>query len=382
MNLRFSAFTALAMAVSAVSFPAYAELVVDSAPVAKPSPGQASPGVITFNQPRSNTVIVRDASSHAVPSHASGSQPSGAMAWRPPSEFSSRSTSYVVQSSDQDTLLGQSIDRNHALGMPAARLATSRLASALPVPASRARATASGMSSEGRIIEMGGSGDSSLAQPLRGWANDIPLQMALSQVIPQDWSIQARGVDIGKPVSWRGNKPWIEILSDLTRTGRFNANVVWDRKLVVVFPVGAVDGTALAPIAPRPPVLVATSVQTVTPIMVAPVMMASSMTWKIDPALTLRGNIEAWTKQAGWNTVVWEAADYPMVAPAIFHGEFTSPEGPLAKLVDAYRDSDQPLEVNLSTMDKVVHVTNKNYQVPTVAPTTPQQIVPQVFSKP
>lgn len=340
MNLRYLASAALATAVvAAISFPASAELVVNTqAPVVKaaaqsyqpaPSnlhvvgPSTKEPGVIEFSARPSNT-IVRAGNGSTMPS-------------------------------------GDNLNWN--------RWSTQEK------PAVGAQQTVV-VASEGRLTQIGreGATASDLAMPVRGWADQVPLEMALSQVIPGDWSIQARGVDLKRLTSWRGNKPWVEVLSDITRQGKFNANVVWDRKVVVVFPLGALDGTAQAPL-PAKTVAVAPK-----PVVVAPVVPVAK-TWKIDPKLTLRGNVEAWTKQAGWNAVVWEAADYPIVAPAVLDGEFSSPTGPLAKLIDAYRDSDQPLQVRLSSMDKVVHVTNKNYDAPTVAPLTPQVIVPNAFNK-
>lgn len=335
MNLRYLASAALAIvAIAVISFPASAELVLNTqAPVvdARVSPAQAQSGVIEFSARPSNTII-RSAGSAPSPS-------GGNLHWdnfRPHDATAIGSQQTVVVA-----------------------------------------AGASSVVSGGRLTQVArdGANTSDLSMPVRGWADQVPLEMALSQVIPGDWSIQARGVDMKRLISWRGNKPWVEVLSDMTRLGNFNANVVWDRKVVVVFPPGALDGTALAPLPSNAPVSTAIVVPPSMPVV------APSMTWKIDPRLTLRGNIEAWTKQAGWNAVVWEAADYPIVAPAVLDGDFASPNGPLAKLIDAYRDSDQPLQVKLSTMDKVVHVTNKNFEAPSVAPLTPQVIVPGVFNK-
>ena len=342
MNLRYLASAALATAVvAAISFPASAELVVNTqAPVVDKAASQP------YQQAPSNL-------------HVTGSTPkdSGVI------EFSARPSNTIVRAGGTSTVpSGDNLNWNRW--------------SSQDKPAAVGAQQTVVVASEGRLNQIAreSAQASDLTMPVRGWADQVPLERALAQVVPGDWPIQARGVDLKRLTSWRGNKPWVEVLSDITRQGKFNANVVWDRKVVVVFPLGALDGTAQAPLSPK------VAVAAPKPVVVAPVVPLVK-TWKIDPKLTLRGNVEAWTKQAGWNAVVWEAADYPIVAPAVLDGEFSSPNGPLAKLIDAYRDSDQPLQVRLSSMDKVVHVTNKNYDAPTVAPLTPQVIVPNVFNK-
>lgn len=353
MNLRFLAPSALAIALSAASLPAFAELIVDRSAPQAAQPAQSAgaslsnDGIIEFKDAPSDKVSIRDA---APPPRSSDTT------WR---NWSKQPGAVGAPVAQVDTG-SRSIDRGAALGLPKVVSSTQS-------------------HSAGRVSELGREqvSASSLTQPVQGWADQVPLEMALSQVIPSDWSIQSRGLNLKDNISWRGDRPWVEVLSDLTRQGRFNANVVWDRKVVVVFPVGALEGTAIRPIASAPASSNAPVVQAVQ----LPPAPPAVRSWKMDPSKTLRGNIEAWVKQAGWNTLVWEAADYPIVAPATLEGEFTSPTGPLAKLIEAYRDSDQPLEVKLSTMDKVVHVTNKNYEAAIVEPMTPSGILPSSFQK-
>ena len=86
-------------------------------------------------------------------------------------------------------------------------------------------------------------------------------------------------------------------------------------------------------------------VSTPAPLLTPQPPVSSQKQWLIDPRLSLKQNVEAWARQAGWSAVVWEAADYEMVAPAVFTGDFASKDGPLAKLISAYSKSDQPLQV-------------------------------------
>ncbi len=54
-----------------------------------------------------------------------------------------------------------------------------------------------------------------------GFGRDLPLALALSQVIPADYTYSfGQNVDLGTTVSWQGGKPWNEVLRDmLSQTG-------------------------------------------------------------------------------------------------------------------------------------------------------------------
>lgn len=287
-------------------------------------------------------------------------------------------------------------------------------------PATRLPASAVSYAQVDRVIETGGPRPEGANTPVQGWADNLPLDLALTQIVPSGWSIYADGVDGAKMVSWSGGRPWTQLLGDLAYRGGFAANVQWDTRRVVLYRAGqpapaasaliaarvvrgqALNASDVAVDAPAQPLRIATGVATgvpccgATPIhsagnlasgqpavviapVRAPIQAAPAAKWLIDPRLSLKQNVEAWAKQAGWSAVVWEAADYQMVAPAVFEGDFTASDGPLAKLISAYSKSDQPLQVKLSTQDRVVHVTNKNYQPAVVAPMTPSQVAPSSF---
>ncbi|MEM8519080.1 TcpQ domain-containing protein [Janthinobacterium sp. CAN_S7] len=56
---------------------------------------------------------------------------------------------------------------------------------------------------------------------------------------------------------------------------------------------------------------------------VASPALARKKTWTLDKKLTLRENFDAWSKLAGWNPTVWEAANYFEVpATSVLEGEF------------------------------------------------------------
>lgn len=248
-------------------------------------------------------------------------------------------------------------------------------------------AAPAGQVNQGRLIQVG----APLPGPaIEGWGDDVPLSLVLEQVVPKGWTVETGNVDTSKTVSWKGGRSWHAIVGDLAYGYRFDARVDWvDQRLTLgtvnsaapslagsAAPIRKEGAAPVAQVAVTPAVRPADFVPASRPIAPpAPVV----QTWALDPSKTLRENVEAWTKKAGWSSVVWEGADYPVVAAATFTGSFDSPEGPLAELIAAYDGSEQPLLARLLRRDKVVHVTNRNYIPARVSPTSPAELSPRAF---
>jgi hypothetical protein len=357
-------------------------------------------------------------------------------------------------------------------------------------------------SSQQQSSQQQSSQQQSSQQLLSGWANNVPLELALQQIVPSNFTVHANGVDLSRRVSWRGGQSWTEVLAGIARQSRFVTSVDWSRHTIVMSPIMVPRPLATArSISSGPTILAGPSIVTgpapqydappshptiyrvppqpssvsrpvyanveqssderadqsgyqsapsstsadsfyapsepsvarvyvspqphaelsATPVMEAPPVIhhvrhvtqqqpaytAPSMyvpasasasmgesvermaparqpsldgpqEWTLSPALTLRENVEAWAKKVGWK-LVWSAADYPIAAEAKFYGDFTSPDGPLSRLISAYEGSDQPLIARLSTLDKVVNVVNKNYNPAEVELKSIQENAPDSF---
>jgi hypothetical protein len=228
-----------------------------------------------------------------------------------------------------------------------------------------------------------------------GWADNVPAQIALRQIVPSAFTLNATGAT--KTVSWSGGRPWTEVLATVAQRANLCITLNWDTKSVTAVPadqvqVAQVPSVAAKPIATQPietkqveTTTVQTTTTTVSAAPPAPVVMVTpvpvraplAQSWHLDPSRTLRQNVEAWTKQAGWNRVVWEGSDYPIAAPADFSGTFDAQDGPLAQLIAGYDSSDQPLLVKLSRMDRVVHVINRGYTPAQVESTSAAELAPR-----
>lgn len=199
-------------------------------------------------------------------------------------------------------------------------------------------------------------GSPAAAQPVvRGMAKEVSLLTALKQIVPQGWRAKRVGaVSVDQMVAWRGDgRSWVAVLQDVAVAGNFNATVDWERREVSVgpaaaklAPAGASQGGAVAPVpvvavAPQPP----------------PVK-----TWTLVPSLTLRENVEAWGKQAGWD-VSWVAADYGVTTAVSLTGAIDDEvSGPIPQLAAAYETADQPLEFKFYAANRVVRVQNATYK--------------------
>jgi hypothetical protein len=59
-----------------------------------------------------------------------------------------------------------------------------------------------------------------------GFGRDLPLALALSQVVPPEYSYSfARNVNVGTTVSWQGGKPWNQVLADMLAQSGMAADI-------------------------------------------------------------------------------------------------------------------------------------------------------------
>lgn len=62
--------------------------------------------------------------------------------------------------------------------------------------------------------------------PAVGFGRDLPLALALSQVIPEGYNYSfGQNIDLGTTVSWEGGKPWNEVLRDMLSKSGLKADI-------------------------------------------------------------------------------------------------------------------------------------------------------------
>jgi len=191
----------------------------------------------------------------------------------------------------------------------------------------------------------------SAQKPVLGFADNIPLSVALRQVLPQEIGFSmAKEVSLGTLVSWKGGQPWNKVLTDmLTPVGLSYeergqlVHIVRGASGAVPAsfgtlpslppappaplpsvsaeagkPVALTSSSALPPVAPLPSPSVAAPVADAT----APMQNKNFDTWSANKGDTLQRVFEEWCKRAGAE-MNWQAEyDYPLQASVTFTGSF------------------------------------------------------------
>jgi len=158
------------------------------------------------------------------------------------------------------------------------------------------------------------------ADIVQGFASQVPLALAMRQILPVNYSFSVdQGVDMGTLVSYKGGKPWSETLNTMLASAGLEARQ--QGMLVVV-------GRAMAP-AVSPPVQTlpwlspdkaqaSVSIPTSKPTL----NLSSAEGWSAERGETLRGVLIGWCNRAGVE-IKWLAEyDYPIEASARFVGGF------------------------------------------------------------
>lgn len=230
------------------------------------------------------------------------------------------------------------------------------------------------------------------AQPVvKGFAKEVSLVTALKQIVPNGWHAKrAGGLDVSQLVSWRGEgRAWTEVLHTLAKDNGFSATVNWEKNELTVAPATMKEAAPLAEITNRQRlVALAGSASAAQPQTPAPSSASASSrailsanasaqplgkpaeaakpapapakVWKLQTDLTLRENIEAWAKKAGYE-VSWAAVNYPIAHPVTLTGELDAEGGPLHQLVEGYRTAEQPITVSFWS-NNVIRVENASYK--------------------
>ncbi len=192
-------------------------------------------------------------------------------------------------------------------------------------------------------------------QPLRGFASNVPLAVALRQILPADYSFTtAQGINLGVLVSWKGGQPWRATLRDVLQS----ANLSSREQDKTVSIIAAADVGAAAPLptvqpeadnqplplrATEPSMVAMDSVPEVAPqfLAVPPAQAPVADSWLASRGDTLRKVLEDWCRKANVE-ISWQAEyDYPLQTSISLEGTF---EDVVRKLLIGFQEA-QPQPV-------------------------------------
>lgn len=154
-------------------------------------------------------------------------------------------------------------------------------------------------------------------KPLAGFAKNIPLSVALRQILPANYSFSlAPDVDTSTAVSWQGGAVWREVLqamligSGLAASEQGNNVNVYRTSGFAMNMLDSAPLVAAPAIAPMPVATQTVMMEPAPESAVGPIVDR----WSADAGQTLRAVLEAWCQKAGVQ-LVWQAEyDYPLQA--------------------------------------------------------------------
>jgi hypothetical protein len=219
------------------------------------------------------------------------------------------------------------------------------------------------------------------AAPLKGLGRGLPFVMVLRQVVPDGWSaFQDAGAKFPQSASWRGGKPWYEVLDEVIASvnetpgaAQITAEVDWNKRHVTIRKgaerVEAAPAKATSPAAPVAPQAApqatpqAPAQAAIQPPVSQAVVDARNDRFQLDPKdATLRNAVKRWSDAVSWR-LVWDASDYRFNVSTTFSGDFESAVCAVLRGVNNANSSDPKLRTTQKPLDAMFFVGSKTVRV-------------------
>lgn len=145
-----------------------------------------------------------------------------------------------------------------------------------------------------------------------GFARNVPLKDAVRQVIPSGYSVQVGNGTNGlmdKRVYWNGGRQWTDVLSDMVAPITELSVEIDANSKVVSFSSAVPTSAAHSAVQ---------SSESASDLASAP----ARAVWTVTPGKRLSEILEQWGREAGWQSVIWEAPDMVAEMGATFEGTF------------------------------------------------------------
>lgn len=174
--------------------------------------------------------------------------------------------------------------------------------------------------------------------PMRYGAN-VPLFVAMDNIIPggQSWHVNLDDGLENQVVSWEGGNSWEGVLTAIADQNELS--IVMNHREQAI---GVARTESLA----------------------RHLAKKSPEVWRLSPGHTLKGNLEAWADQAGWQ-LSWDEnlrIDYPILHRATLTGSFYGEGGVVDRLLATFRGQPRPLTADFYTQNRVVRITEAGYR--------------------
>ncbi len=178
------------------------------------------------------------------------------------------------------------------------------------------------------------------AEPKKGnlFGRNVPLFVALENLVPnaKSWSIVFQPGTENLPVSWKDATDWRDAVVQISKSSRLMIAINESAKRISV--------ARSADMAKR-------------------LAQPGQDVWQLNTQLSLRGNLEAWAKKAGWK-VDWGTTqiDYPVDHSATLVGNFAGRGGVVDRVLSATAGREVPLTAKFYRGNNVVVIQEDGYK--------------------
>lgn len=176
--------------------------------------------------------------------------------------------------------------------------------------------------------------------PLEGalYGKSVPLSVALENLVPDrsSWTvIYEPGTEV-RQVSWKGAHDWRDAIKQIGRNHNMTIGMNEQAKRIAV---------------------------SFSPKMANQLIQPGTNVWQLKAGISLRENLIAWGKQAGWQ-IDWSSTmvDYPIDHPATMVGQFSGKGGVVDRLLNATSNRETPLIGHFYSGNHVVVIGEAGYK--------------------
>lgn len=167
------------------------------------------------------------------------------------------------------------------------------------------------------------------------FGQNVPIMVALDKLVPAEiYSVNYDEELESVLVSWRGGETWIETVTAISEQNDIDLFVNHQERVI-----GVSKDTQVA----------------------MHLASAKPQVWRLRPELTLKENIEAWSKSAGWSVAWGVDFDFPVDHKATIFGAFDGKNGPVDQVLQSYQSQSTPLTAHYYK-NKVVRITEAGFR--------------------
>lgn len=170
------------------------------------------------------------------------------------------------------------------------------------------------------------------------YGKSVPLSVALENLVPDrsSWTvIYEPGTEV-RQVSWKGARDWRDAIKQIGNNHNMTIGMNEQAKRIAV---------------------------SFSPTMANQLIQPGTNVWQLKSGISLRENLIAWGKQAGWQ-VDWSSTmvDYPIDHPATMVGQFSGKGGVVDRLLNATSNRETPLIGHFYSGNHVVVIGEAGYK--------------------